>query len=171
MGHRGPSIADKARTARAVARAVDLSPIIAELQAAGITSLNGIAAALTERGIPTPAGSGHWYASQVARVLRRLARLRSRRRSGIGDAGMWIAACGIVSVWPPTKEPIIIAAMPNLDNARYWRERTEAVRVQAELMPDSEAKRHMLGIASSYELLALRAQERAKRRHPSEGPA
>jgi hypothetical protein len=56
MGHRGPSIADRARTARAVARAVDLSPIIVELQAAGITSLNAIAAALNERGIPTPAG-------------------------------------------------------------------------------------------------------------------
>jgi hypothetical protein len=52
--------------------------------------------------------------------------------------------------------------MPNLDNARYWRERAEEVRVQAELMRDSEAKGHMLGIASSYELLAVRAEERAK---------
>ena len=52
--------------------------------------------------------------------------------------------------------------MTNLDNARYWRERAEEVRVQAELMRDSEAKRHMLGIANSYELLARRAEERAK---------
>jgi hypothetical protein len=50
MGHRGPSIADKARTARAVAQAVHLAPIIAELQAAGTTSLNGIAEALNARG-------------------------------------------------------------------------------------------------------------------------
>jgi hypothetical protein len=50
------------------------APILKELQAAGITSLNGIAAALGERRIPTPAGSGHWQATQVARVLRRLVR-------------------------------------------------------------------------------------------------
>jgi hypothetical protein len=53
-GHRGPSIADKARTARANQNAADLAPIIAELQASGITSLNDIAAALNERGVPTP---------------------------------------------------------------------------------------------------------------------
>jgi Recombinase len=72
LGHRGPSIADKARTARAVANAVDLSPIIAELRAAGITSLNGIAEELNRRGLPTPAGHHHWYAAQVARLLKRL---------------------------------------------------------------------------------------------------
>jgi hypothetical protein len=73
MGHRGPSIADKARTARAVAQAVHLAPIIAELRAAGITSLNGIAAALDERHVPTPAGSPHWHPAQVSRLLKRLA--------------------------------------------------------------------------------------------------
>jgi hypothetical protein len=72
MGHRGPRIADKARTARAVARAVDLAPIIRELRAAGITSLNGIAEALNERRVPHPAGSHHWHAAQVARLLKRL---------------------------------------------------------------------------------------------------
>ena len=72
-GHRGPSIADKARTARAVARAADLAPIVKELQATGVTSLNGIAEALNERGVPTPASSGHWHAMQVSRVLKRLA--------------------------------------------------------------------------------------------------
>ena len=71
-GHRAPSTAGKARAARAVANAADLAPIIAELQAAGIASLNGIAEALNERRVPTPAGSGHWYAAQVARVLKRL---------------------------------------------------------------------------------------------------
>ena len=72
-GHRGPSIADKARSARANRIAADLAPVIAELQAAGVTSLNGIAEALNARGVLTPAGSDHWYASQVARLLKRLA--------------------------------------------------------------------------------------------------
>jgi hypothetical protein len=62
--------AHKIRTARANANAADLAPILKELQAAGITSLNAIAAA--PRRIPTPAGSGHWHAMQVSRVLKRL---------------------------------------------------------------------------------------------------
>jgi hypothetical protein len=73
MGHRAPNAADKARTARASRAAADLAPIIADLRGAGVTSLNGIAAALDERRIPTPAGSGHWHAAQVARLLKRLA--------------------------------------------------------------------------------------------------
>jgi hypothetical protein len=73
MGNRVPSTADKARTARAYRAAADLAPVIAELRAAGITSLNGIAAALDARRVPTPGGAGHWHASQVARMLKRLA--------------------------------------------------------------------------------------------------
>jgi hypothetical protein len=73
LGHRAPSIPYKARSARANRTAADLAPVIAELQATGITSLNGIAAALEERGVPTPAGSGHWHAAQVSRLLKRLA--------------------------------------------------------------------------------------------------
>jgi hypothetical protein len=73
LGHRAPSIADKARIARADARAAELAPVIAELRAAGIKSLNRIAVALDERGVPTPAGSGHWHAAQVSRLLKRLA--------------------------------------------------------------------------------------------------
>jgi hypothetical protein len=74
MGHRAPNTADKARTARAHRAAADLAPIIADLRAAGVTSLNGIAAGLNERRVPTPAGSGHWYAAQVSRLLKRLPR-------------------------------------------------------------------------------------------------
>jgi hypothetical protein len=48
-GHRGPNIHYKARSARANRIADQLAPVIAELQAARITSLNGIAAALNER--------------------------------------------------------------------------------------------------------------------------
>jgi hypothetical protein len=69
----GPSVADKAPTARAVAEAAGLAPIIADLRGAGVTSLNGIVEALNERRVPTPAGSTHWRATQVARVLKRLA--------------------------------------------------------------------------------------------------
>jgi hypothetical protein len=72
LGHRAPSIADKARVARAVAKAADIAPIIAEIRAAGVTTLQGIADELNRRGIPTAAGRGQWQAVQVARVLRRL---------------------------------------------------------------------------------------------------
>jgi hypothetical protein len=61
------------RRTRAARAAADLAPVIAELRATGVTSLRGIAAALNARGIPTVAGSGHWYHTQVARVLARLA--------------------------------------------------------------------------------------------------
>jgi hypothetical protein len=72
-GHRGPNIHYKARSARANRIADELAPVIAELQAAGITSLNGIAAALNERRVATPAGGRHWHAAQVSRILKRLA--------------------------------------------------------------------------------------------------
>jgi DNA invertase Pin-like site-specific DNA recombinase len=56
---------------RANERAGDLAPTIVELQAAGITSLRGIAAALNERGIPPASGRGGWSAVQVSRALAR----------------------------------------------------------------------------------------------------
>jgi hypothetical protein len=43
-----------------------------ELQAAGITTLRAIAAALNERGISAPRGNGQWQAGTVAELLRRL---------------------------------------------------------------------------------------------------
>jgi hypothetical protein len=46
----------EARQARANQKAADLAPTIAELEAAGITSLTGIAGAFNERGIPTTRG-------------------------------------------------------------------------------------------------------------------
>jgi hypothetical protein len=54
-------------------RAADLAPIIADLRAGGVTSLKGIAEALNERRVPTPAGGKHWHPMQVARALKRLA--------------------------------------------------------------------------------------------------
>jgi hypothetical protein len=57
---------------RAVVRANQLAPIIAEIQASGITSHNGIAAALNARGIPSATGKGRWYNHTVGRLLARL---------------------------------------------------------------------------------------------------
>jgi DNA invertase Pin-like site-specific DNA recombinase len=61
----------KAVQARADARAVDLAPIVHELQAASITSLRGIADELNRRGIRTPRGC-QWQAGQVSQLLARI---------------------------------------------------------------------------------------------------
>jgi Recombinase len=78
-GDRGDQLTDKARalgrkacTARADARAADLAPIIAELLAAGVRSLRGIADELNARGIQTPRGVGQWQAGSVSQLLARL---------------------------------------------------------------------------------------------------
>jgi hypothetical protein len=65
-------VANRARTARAAARATRLAPTIKEPQADGVTTLQGIAAALNAREVPTPWGRGSWQASQVRRLLARL---------------------------------------------------------------------------------------------------
>jgi DNA invertase Pin-like site-specific DNA recombinase len=77
-GNRGVELSETARAAgrrrlveRANERATDLAPTIAELQAAGVRSLRGIAAALNERGIPAANGCGEWSAVQVSRALAR----------------------------------------------------------------------------------------------------
>ena len=62
----------EAIAARSNARATDLGPTIAALQAEGVTTLAGLAAALTERGIPTARGSSTWSPMQVSRVLARM---------------------------------------------------------------------------------------------------
>jgi DNA invertase Pin-like site-specific DNA recombinase len=71
-----PEHYEAARTAKragADARAAELAPVIEELKAAGVTSLQGLARALTEREIPTSRGGSKWTAVQVQRVLERLA--------------------------------------------------------------------------------------------------
>src|SRR5215216_6270787 len=65
-------ISRKARHAASEARAADLAPVVAELQAAGVTSLGGLARGLTERSIPTARGGAQWTSVQVSRVLARL---------------------------------------------------------------------------------------------------
>ena len=59
-----------AKSAKAVARAADLRPVVAEIRAAGVTTLAGIAKALTARGVPTPSGRGAWSPATVLRLDR-----------------------------------------------------------------------------------------------------
>jgi DNA invertase Pin-like site-specific DNA recombinase len=56
-----------ARRGHADERAGRVAPVIAEIRAAGATSLRAIAAELDARGIPTPRG-GRWSATAVMRV-------------------------------------------------------------------------------------------------------
>ncbi len=65
--------ANAAVRAKADARSADLQPVIASLQAEGITSATSIARALTERGIPTARGAAVWSAVQVQRAMSRVA--------------------------------------------------------------------------------------------------
>lgn len=58
---------------RANDRAADIAPTIRALQEDGATSLNAIAAGLNAKRIPTARGAGQWTATQVARVLERIA--------------------------------------------------------------------------------------------------
>ena len=55
---------------RAAAFAANVRPIIKEIQASGLSSLRGVARALTARGIRSPRGRD-WSDVQVAAVLRR----------------------------------------------------------------------------------------------------
>lgn len=58
------------KTAKSLARARVLAPVLSELTVSGRTSLRALAAALNDRGVPAPRG-GRWQATQVARVLAR----------------------------------------------------------------------------------------------------
>ena len=64
--------AAKARVAGSQARAAELAPVIAELRAAGLTSLGKLAKALSGRGIPTAKGASNWTPMQISRLLARL---------------------------------------------------------------------------------------------------
>ncbi|MBR0685298.1 recombinase family protein [Bradyrhizobium manausense] len=58
---------------RAVDRAADLAPTIAEIQGRGAVTLQAIAGGLNTAGIPTPRGLGKWSPTQVKRTLEALA--------------------------------------------------------------------------------------------------
>jgi hypothetical protein len=77
----------KTQTARANARALALAPIIAEIQADDITRPHAIAAALTDRAVPTARGHRFWRGQDVRHVLDRLARLGSSSASAQSPTG------------------------------------------------------------------------------------
>jgi hypothetical protein len=77
----------KTQTARANARALTLAPIIAEIRANDITRPHAIAAALTDRGVPTARGYRFWRGKDVRVVLDRLARLGSSSSSAQSPTG------------------------------------------------------------------------------------
>jgi hypothetical protein len=58
-----------AKVARANARAIELAPIIFELQASGVTTQIGLARALNGANIPTTAGGGRWTHLRCAMYL------------------------------------------------------------------------------------------------------
>jgi hypothetical protein len=58
---------------RAVDRAADLAPTIAQIRATGATTLAAIAEGLNAAAIPTPRGQGKWSPVQVRRTLQALA--------------------------------------------------------------------------------------------------
>jgi DNA invertase Pin-like site-specific DNA recombinase len=85
-GRRRTQLTDDARASggkllaeRALQRAADMADTIKAVQAAGMTTLQGIADELNRRGIPTATEVGEWQPAQVQRVLRRIA--ASARRS------------------------------------------------------------------------------------------
>ena len=63
--------ATAAKGTKARAPAADFASVIAAIRAEGVTALAGIAAALADRGIPSPSGRGGWHAVTVQRVLSR----------------------------------------------------------------------------------------------------
>jgi DNA invertase Pin-like site-specific DNA recombinase len=68
---KGTGAAIAAVSANATSRADQLRPVIQRLQARGVASLGGLAAALNEEGILTPRG-GRWHASSVRNLMARL---------------------------------------------------------------------------------------------------
>ena len=66
----GSPIGLATRQAKAARRNADVLPIITGLRASGVTTLAALAAALTERGIPTARGAATWTPMQVSRVLK-----------------------------------------------------------------------------------------------------
>jgi hypothetical protein len=69
MAHRASRASAAARSERARQRAAALAPLIAELRAAGATSLPRLAAGLTRAGIPAPRGEV-WSDVAVMRMLK-----------------------------------------------------------------------------------------------------
>src|SRR5882672_3202147 len=67
LGRYGKTVLAPRNRSAAVKRARDLLPILAELEACGITTTRAIAQALNDRGVLTPAGK-HWHQTSVVRA-------------------------------------------------------------------------------------------------------
>jgi hypothetical protein len=63
----------------------------------------------------------------------------------------------------PTLAKTSMAYQSHLDDPEYWRDRAEQVRALADEVSNQSARDAILRIVADYELLAIRAQERAKR--------
>lgn len=68
----GNAAAVEAVKENAARRTADLQPVVEDIQAAGFTSVRGLARELNRRGILTPRG-GRWHPTSAARLLERLA--------------------------------------------------------------------------------------------------
>jgi len=55
---------------------------------------------------------------------------------------------------------------PHLDDPEYWRDRAQQVRALTGQISNLKARDAILAIAAEYELIADRAQERARRGRP-----
>ncbi len=73
----------QAAVERADAHAANLVPVIAALQAEGLTSLGDLANALNERGMLTPR-CGRWHKSSVRNLLQRIDGLSPAERRPLG---------------------------------------------------------------------------------------
>jgi hypothetical protein len=71
-GKPGWTIGAEGTRRAADAFAARVLPVIEDIRASGITTLEGIAAELNARGILTARGDGRWYAGTVKRLLARL---------------------------------------------------------------------------------------------------
>jgi DNA invertase Pin-like site-specific DNA recombinase len=72
IAHAAQKRGASANRMRALDRAADLAPTIAEIQASGARTLAAIADGLNAAGIPTPRGQGKWSPVQVRRTLEAL---------------------------------------------------------------------------------------------------
>jgi DNA invertase Pin-like site-specific DNA recombinase len=70
-GDTSAALAGKRQAAQEAAKR--LLPIIAAIEAAGVTSATGVAKALEARGVKTPTGRNRWQAIQVQRIKERAA--------------------------------------------------------------------------------------------------
>jgi hypothetical protein len=76
-------------------------------------------------------------------------------------------ACRLVRCLPirkgKRKPRRLVAYQSHLDDPEYWLDRAEQVRALVDQVSNQKAKDEILRIVADYDLLAFRAQERAKR--------